>query len=111
MSDGLMIYITIMIVIISLVHVCALYFMCMQCSPVPLSFQTAATVVQEQCEADDDMSMQQRLMLAGASTLDGAAEIVGEENEIAGGECPMRSKQNCRTLLAIGILNIVYTGF
>ena len=31
------------------------------------------------------MSIQQRLMLAGATTLDGAAEIVGEENEIAGG--------------------------
>ena len=45
----------------------------------------AANIAQEQCEADDDMSVQQRLMMAGATTLDGAAEIVGEENEIAGG--------------------------
>ncbi len=50
------------------------------------SVQTAASVVQEQCEADDDLSIQQRIALAGATTLDGAAEIVGEENEIAGGE-------------------------
>lgn len=51
-----------------------------------MHIQTAASVVQEQCEADDDLSIQQRIALAGATTLDGAAEIVGEENEIAGGE-------------------------
>ena len=48
--------------------------------------QTAASVAQEQCEAEDDVSIQQRLLMAGATSLDGAAEIVGEENEIAGGE-------------------------
>jgi len=50
-----------------------------------LTLQTAASIAQEQLEADDDTSIQQRLMMGGATALEGAAEIVGAENEIAGG--------------------------
>ena len=42
-------------------------------------------MVKEQAEADDDVSMQQRLLMGAGTTLGGVAEIVGEENQIAGG--------------------------
>ena len=51
---------------------------------VPL--QTAAGVVQDQIEADEDASLQQRVLMSTGTVLEGAADIVGEENEIAGGE-------------------------
>ena len=53
-------------------------------SPSP---QTAAKVAEEQIKADDDTSVQQRLLLGTGTALGGVAEIVGEENEIAGGMC------------------------
>lgn len=45
---------------------------------------TAASVVQEQIEADDDTSLQQRVLMSTGTVLGGAAEVIGEENEIAG---------------------------
>jgi len=42
-------------------------------------------VAEEQIKADDDTSVQQRLLLGAGTTLGGVSEIVGEENEIAGG--------------------------
>ena len=51
-----------------------------------LIIQTAASVAQEQIEADDDTSMQQRVLMSTGTVLGGVAEVVGEENEIAGGE-------------------------
>ena len=42
-------------------------------------------MVQEQAEADEDASLQQRLLMGTGTALEGVAEIVGEENEIAGG--------------------------
>ena len=42
-------------------------------------------MVQEQAEADGDMSLQQRVLMSTGTVLEGAGEIVGEENEIAGG--------------------------
>lgn len=42
----------------------------------------AAGVVSDQAEADEDMSIQQRLALAGGSTLGGAGEMVGDMTDI-----------------------------
>ena len=48
--------------------------------------QTAAGVVQDQVEADGDASIQQRVLKSTGTVLGGAADIIGEENEIAGGK-------------------------
>lgn len=47
-------------------------------------FQTAANVVKEQAEADDDTTMQQRLLMGAGTTLEGASELT--DNEIASGQ-------------------------
>lgn len=49
-------------------------------------FQTAISVVQDQIEADEDASIQQRVLKSTGTVLGGVADVVGEENEIAGGE-------------------------
>ena len=49
--------------------------------------QTVADVTQEQLEADDDVSLQQRVFMATATTAEGASEIV--DNEIAAGRYSM----------------------
>ncbi len=41
-------------------------------------------------EADDDTSMQQRVLMSTGTVLGGVAEVVGEENEIAGGEVNLK---------------------
>ena len=41
--------------------------------------------MQEQAEADEDSSLQQRVLMSTGTVLGGAADVVGEENEIAGG--------------------------
>ena len=46
--------------------------------------QTAANVAQEQAEADEDTSLQQRLLMGAGTTLEGASEMT--DNEIASGE-------------------------
>ena len=46
--------------------------------------QTAANVAQEQAEADEDTSLQQRLLMGAGTTLEGASEMT--DNEIATGE-------------------------
>lgn len=48
--------------------------------------QTGAAVVQDQLEADEDASLQQRVLKSTGTVLGGAAEVIGEENEIIGGE-------------------------
>ncbi len=40
---------------------------------------TAAGVTRDQAEADPDMSLQQRLILAGGSTLEGVSEMVDND--------------------------------
>lgn len=40
---------------------------------------TAAGVTRDQAEADEDMSIQQRLILAGGSTLEGTSEMVDND--------------------------------
>lgn len=40
-------------------------------------------MVKDQAEADEDMSLKQRLVLAGGSTLSGASEMV--DNEVVAG--------------------------
>ena len=52
-----------------------------------LHAQTVADVTQEQLEADDDVSLQQRVFMATATTAEGASEIV--DNEIAAGRYSM----------------------
>ena len=42
----------------------------------------AAGVVGDQAEADEDMSIQQRLALAGGSALGGAGEMVGDMTDV-----------------------------
>ena len=49
-----------------------------------LAVQTAANVVQEQAEADEDTTLQQRLLMGAGTTLEGASEMT--DNEIASGE-------------------------
>lgn len=44
---------------------------------------TAAGVLHDQAEADENMSLQQRLILAGGSTLEGTSEMV--DNEVISG--------------------------
>ena len=44
---------------------------------------TAAGVAKDQADADEDMSLKQRLVLAGGSALEGASEMV--DNEIVAG--------------------------
>ena len=44
---------------------------------------TASGVLKDQAEADEDMSLKQRLALAGGSTLSGASEMV--DNEVIAG--------------------------
>ena len=44
---------------------------------------TASGVLKDQAEADEDMSLKQRLVLAGGSTLSGASEMV--DNEVIAG--------------------------
>lgn len=46
--------------------------------------QTAANVVKEQAEADEDTSIQQRLLMGAGTTLEGASELT--DNEIASGK-------------------------
>ena len=46
--------------------------------------QTAAKVAQEQAEADEDTSLQQRLLMGAGTTLEGASEMT--DNEIASGQ-------------------------
>ena len=43
-------------------------------------------MVQDQLEADEDASLQQRVLMSTGTVLEGAADVIGEENEIAGGE-------------------------
>ena len=45
--------------------------------------QVAASVVQEQCEAEGDMSLQQRVLMGAGTALEGSSELV--EDEIAAG--------------------------
>ena len=42
-----------------------------------------ASVVQEQCEAEGDMSLQQRVLMGAGTALEGSSELV--EDEIAAG--------------------------
>lgn len=51
---------------------------------------TAAGVAKDQAEADEDMSIKQRLVLAGGSTLTGASEMV--DNEIIAGAMEVAGK-------------------
>jgi len=44
---------------------------------------TAAGVLHDQAEADENMSLQQRLILAGGSALEGTSEMV--DNEVISG--------------------------
>ena len=53
-------------------------------TPSLLHMQTAASVVQEQAEADEDTSLQQRLLMGAGTTLEGASELT--DNEIASGQ-------------------------
>ena len=53
---------------------------------------TAAGVTRDQAEADEDMTIQQRLILAGGSTLEGVSEMVEDDIladvlEVAGEFC------------------------
>ena len=45
--------------------------------------QVGASVVQEQCEAEGDMSLQQRVLMGAGTALEGSSELV--EDEIAAG--------------------------
>ena len=45
--------------------------------------QTAANVAQEQAEADEDASLQQRVLMGAGTTLEGASEMT--DNDIASG--------------------------
>ncbi len=45
--------------------------------------QTAASVAQEQAEADDDTTIQQRLLMGAGTTMNGASEMV--DNDLAAG--------------------------
>ena len=46
--------------------------------------QTAANVAQEQAEADEDTSFQQRVLMGAGTALEGASEMT--DNEIASGQ-------------------------
>ncbi len=51
---------------------------------------TAAGIIRDQAEADEDMSIQQRLILAGGSTLEGVGgmmdnQILADTFEVVGG--------------------------
>ena len=56
----------------------------------PGALNTAAGVAKDQADADEDMSVQQRLLLAGGSTLGGASEMV--DNEIVAGAMEVGGK-------------------
>ena len=45
--------------------------------------QVGASVVQEQCEAEEGTSLQQRVLMATGTVLEGTSEMV--DNEIASG--------------------------
>ncbi len=60
----------------------------------PPCMQTAVSVVQEQVEADEDTSIQQRVLMSTGTALGGAGDIIGEENEIAGGEGDGKRRTN-----------------
>ncbi len=45
--------------------------------------QTAASVAQEQAEADDDTTIQHRLLMGAGTTMNGASEMV--DNDLAAG--------------------------
>lgn len=49
-----------------------------------LIMQTAVDVAQEQIEADEDVSLQQRVLMATATTAEGTSEMI--DNEIAAGK-------------------------
>ena len=49
----------------------------------PIS-KVGASVVQEQCEADGDTSLQQRMLMATGTAMEGTSELV--DNEVAAGE-------------------------
>ena len=49
-----------------------------------LIMQTAVDVAQEQIEADEDVSLQQRVLMATATTAEGMSEMI--DNEIAAGK-------------------------
>lgn len=48
------------------------------------TFKVGASVVQEQCEADGDTSLQQRMLMATGTAMEGTSELV--DNEVAAGE-------------------------
>lgn len=68
---------------------CALYILLIKF----LHIQVATDVVQEQCEADADTSIQQRVLMGAGTAMQGTGEALCEEGEgnqdtkIAGGLC------------------------
>ncbi len=47
-------------------------------------------MAKEQLKADGDTSMEQRMLMSTGTVLGGVAKVVGEENEIAGGEVKLK---------------------
>ena len=58
---------------------------------------TAAGVAHDQAEADEEMSLQQRLILAGGSVLEGTSEMV--DNEVISGAMEVGGR--CLYILAL----------
>ena len=63
--------------------------------------QTAANVVQEQAEADEDTSLQQRLLMGGGTALGGASEMTN--NDIASGKLGLTSARRFFIIIEVWV--------